>query len=133
MNFARLQNHLVNMTSMIHPLNWHCYRICAQNAKPTHAVPSDVHAAMLLAGRPAMHAREVESTHSLAEDAMGLGKAALARGNARVATELDEKCWVNAELVQGLVVLHVWPATCTLRLEVQGLFVGVAPAKLRMP
>lgn len=132
MNFARLQNHLVNMTSIIHPLNWHCYHICAQNAKPIHAVPSGAHAAMLLADRPALHAREVESTHSHAEDAMGLGKAEQS-GTAQVATELDEKRWVNAELVKGLVALHVWPVTCTLRLEVQGLFVGVAPAKLRMP
>jgi len=72
---GRLCTHFQFTIWMVHLLNWHCSRDCALNAKSTHAVPSDVVAAMVLAGKFVMDAREVESSHNHAEDAMGLGKA----------------------------------------------------------
>jgi hypothetical protein len=86
---------------------------------------------MVLARKLVVHAREVESTHSHAEDAMGRGKAG-PRCTVLVAKELDDIHWVIAELVKGLVALHAWSVTCTLKLEVQGLFVIAAPPRLRI-
>jgi hypothetical protein len=66
---------LENMTSMIHPLNWHCCHTCAPNAKRIHAVPSGVRAAMAMARSNAMREGELASTQCYAMFAMELAKA----------------------------------------------------------
>lgn len=76
-----------------------------------------------------MLAKAVESFHSHAEAAMGLGKDAQ-ECTVLLVMDMDAKLWVNAELVKGLVAQHVLFVTCTQRLEVQDLSATTAPARL---
>lgn len=93
-------------------------------------MPSDVSAKGLEA-KDVMRARDLEGSHSHAEDAMGVGKA----GQSDIvlaAMGVDGIHWVIAELVEGPVTSRVCCATRILWLVVRGLIASTVPARPRM-
>lgn len=86
---------------------------------------------MVLESEDVVHARERESSHSHAEDAMGVGSKVVA-SSVLVAMGLDGILLVIAELVEGMAKLIAWFVTRILRLEAQGLTALTAPARPKM-